>query len=173
MYIEVTDIGRRKAIHIRNPEPCLALIDRPSAIHAFVGTRIHDERVVAVNCQAANRATQSLAFIAGNFDMTFPYEVTLQMVHDINSQAPAAICDIDPTMISFNLMVNRDNPPFNDPDIRLAMMLTIDRKAFLDITSEGKGQVGGAMQSPPAGLWGLPSRSRPATLRNIATRRSS
>jgi peptide/nickel transport system substrate-binding protein len=103
-----------------------------------------------------NRATQSLAFIAGNFDMTFPYEVTLQMVHDINSQAPTAICEIDPTMISFNLMVNRDNPPFNDPEIRNAMQLTIDRKAFLDITSEGKGQIGGAMQTPPSGLWGLP-----------------
>jgi len=103
-----------------------------------------------------NRATQSLAFIAGNFDMTFPYEVTIQMTHDIASQAPTAICDIDPTMISFNLLVNRDNPPFNDPDIRMAMMLTIDRKAFLDITSEGKGQVGGAMQTPPSGLWGLP-----------------
>jgi len=36
------------------------------------------------------------------------------------------------------------------------MQLTIDRKAFLDILSEGKGQIGGAMQSPPAGLWGLP-----------------
>ena len=103
-----------------------------------------------------NRATQSLAFIAGNFDMTFPYEVTIQMTHDINSQAPSAICDIDPTMISFNLLVNRDMPPFNDPDIRRAMMLTIDRKAFLDITSEGQGQIGGAMQSPPSGLWGLP-----------------
>jgi peptide/nickel transport system substrate-binding protein len=103
-----------------------------------------------------NRATQSLAFIAGQFDMTFPYEVTLQMIHDINSQAPKAICEVDPTMISFNLLVNRDNPPFNDPDIRRAMMLTIDRKAFLDITSEGKGSIGGAMQSPPSGLWGLP-----------------
>jgi peptide/nickel transport system substrate-binding protein len=103
-----------------------------------------------------NRATQSLAFIAGQFDMTFPYEVTLQMVHDINSQAPKAICEIDPTPIQFNLLVNRDNPPFNDPDIRRAMQLTIDRKAFLDITSEGKGEIGGAMQPPPAGLWGLP-----------------
>src|SRR6266852_4162594 len=28
-----------------------------------------------------NRATQSLAFIAGQFDVTFPYEVTIQMVH--------------------------------------------------------------------------------------------
>ncbi len=103
-----------------------------------------------------NRATQSLAFIAGQFDVTFPYEVTIQMVHDINSQAPTAICQIDPTMISFNLMVNRDNPPFNDPDLRQAMQLTLDRKAFLDITSEGKGQIGATMQSPPAGLWGLP-----------------
>src|SRR6266699_1331109 len=103
-----------------------------------------------------NRATQSLAFIAGQFDVTFPYEVTMQMVHDIKSQAPTAICEIDPTMISFNLMVNRDNPPFNDPDLRTAMQLTIDRKAFLDITSEGKGQIGATMQSPPAGLWGLP-----------------
>ncbi len=103
-----------------------------------------------------NRATQSLAFIAGQFDMTFPYEVTVQMVHDIKSQAPSAICEIDPTMVSFNLLVNRDKPPFNDPDIRQAMMLTIDRKAFLDIISEGQGQIGGAMQSPPPGLWGLP-----------------
>jgi len=103
-----------------------------------------------------NRATQSLAFIAGQFDMTFPYEVTIQMIHDINSQAPSAICEIDPTPIQFNLLINRDNPPFNEPDLRRAMQLTIERKAFLDITSEGKGEIGGAMEPPPAGLWGLP-----------------
>ena len=104
----------------------------------------------------ANRATQSLAFVAGKFDMTFPYEVTVQMVKDIKNQAPTAICEIDPTMIAFNLLVNRDNPPFDNPDIRRAMMLTIDRKAYLDTISEGQGQIGGAMQSPPPGLWGLP-----------------
>ncbi|HXO02412.1 MAG TPA: ABC transporter substrate-binding protein [Stellaceae bacterium] len=103
-----------------------------------------------------NRATQSLAFIAGKFNMSFPYEVTPQMVHDIAGQAPKAICEIDHTPISFNLMINRDNPPFSDPDIRRAMQLTIDRKAYLDTISEGKGQIGGAMQPPPAGLWGLP-----------------
>jgi peptide/nickel transport system substrate-binding protein len=104
----------------------------------------------------ANRSTQTLAFIAGKFDMTFPYEQTVQTMKDVQSQAPNAICELDPTMVTFNFLVNRDNPPFNDPDIRKAMMLTIDRKAFLDITSEGKGQIGGAMQTPPSGLWGLP-----------------
>jgi peptide/nickel transport system substrate-binding protein len=103
-----------------------------------------------------NRATQSLAFIAGQFDVTFPYEVTVQMVHDITNQAPNAICEIDPTPVAFNLLVNRDNPPFNDADIRRAMQLTIDRKAFLDILLEGKGEISGAMEAPPAGLWGLP-----------------
>jgi peptide/nickel transport system substrate-binding protein len=103
-----------------------------------------------------SRATQSLAFIAGQFDVTFPFEVTVSMMHDIATQAPTAICELDHTMISFNLMVNRDNPPFDNPDLRMAMQLTIDRKAYLDILSEGKGQIGGAMQSPPAGLWGLP-----------------
>jgi peptide/nickel transport system substrate-binding protein len=103
-----------------------------------------------------NRSTQTLAFIAGNFDMTFPYEQTVQTMKDVQSQAPTAICELDHTMISFNLMVNRDKPPFDDADIRKAMMLAMDRKSFLDIVSEGKGQIGAAMQTPPAGLWGLP-----------------
>jgi peptide/nickel transport system substrate-binding protein len=103
-----------------------------------------------------NRATQTLAFIAGQFDMTFPYEQTVQTMKDVKSQAPSAICELDPTMIAFNFMVNRDNPPFDNPDMRMAMMLTMDRKAFIDIISEGQGQIGGTMQSPPPGLWGLP-----------------
>jgi peptide/nickel transport system substrate-binding protein len=103
-----------------------------------------------------NRSTQTLAFIAGQFDVTFPFEQTVQTMKDVQSQAPTAICELDNTMISFNLMVNRDKPPFDDPDIRKAMMLAMDRKSFLDIVSEGKGSIGGAMQTPPAGLWGLP-----------------
>jgi peptide/nickel transport system substrate-binding protein len=103
-----------------------------------------------------NRSTQALAFIAGQFDMTFPYEVTVQMMRDFASQAPAAICELTPTPIAINLLVNRENPPFNEPDIRRAMQLTIDRKSFLDILAEGKGEITGAMLTPPAGLWGMP-----------------
>jgi peptide/nickel transport system substrate-binding protein len=103
-----------------------------------------------------NRSTQTLAFIAGKFDMTFPYEATVQTMRDIQKEASNAICELDPTMVAMNLMVNREKPPFDDPDIRMAMMLAIDRKAFLDIIMEGHGQIGGAMQSPPSGLWGLP-----------------
>src|SRR6201987_2808922 len=34
-----------------------------------------------------NRSTQTLAFIAGQFDMTFPYEQTVQTVRDVQGQA--------------------------------------------------------------------------------------
>src|SRR6266699_972156 len=44
-----------------------------------------------------NRSTQTLAFIAGKFDMTFPYEATVQSMRDIQAQAPEAICELDPT----------------------------------------------------------------------------
>ena len=88
--------------------------------------------------------------------MTFPYEVTVQSMHDIKNQAPNAICEMTPTPVAINLIVNRDAPPFDNPDIRRAMELAIDRKSFLDIIAEGKGDIGGAMQPPPAGLWGMP-----------------
>src|SRR5438067_4755243 len=103
-----------------------------------------------------NRSTQTLAFIAGQFDMTFPYEATVQSMRDIQAQAPEAICELDPTIVAINLLLNRDAPPFDNPDIRRAMQLTIDRKSFIDILAEGQGDISGAMPPPPGGLWGLP-----------------
>ena len=44
----------------------------------------------------------------------------------------------------------------NELEVRQAMQLTIDRKSFLDIIAEEEGGINGAMQSPPADLWGLP-----------------
>jgi len=52
--------------------------------------------------------------------------------------------------------VNREKPPFDNGDLRRAMTLSLDRKAFIDILSEGQGNVGGVLQPPPAGSWGMP-----------------
>jgi peptide/nickel transport system substrate-binding protein len=54
------------------------------------------------------------------------------------------------------LIVNRDAPPFDNADLRRAMALSLDRKAFIDILTEGQGNVGGVLQAPPAGSWGMP-----------------
>jgi hypothetical protein len=52
------------------------------------------------------------------------------------------------------------------------MRLTIDRKSFLDIIAEGRGDINGAMQSPPAGLWGLPPEigAAPTAFQPVAQR---
>src|SRR5437899_53513 len=103
-----------------------------------------------------NRSTALLAFVAGQLDMTFPYEVTVPLLKDIKSQAPDAICELRPRGIASTLIVNREAPPFDNAELRRAMTLTIDRKAFIDVLSEGKADVGGALMPPPEGLWGLP-----------------
>jgi peptide/nickel transport system substrate-binding protein len=103
-----------------------------------------------------NRSTAILAFIAGKFDMTFPTEVTIPLLKDIKSQAPDAICEIAPMNVSTNLIVNRDVPPFDNADLRRAMALSLDRKAFNDILSEGKSDIGASMLPPPGGVWGMP-----------------
>lgn len=103
-----------------------------------------------------NRSTAILSFVSGRFDMTFPYEITIPLVKDVKSQAPDAKCEIVTTNVSTNLLVNRDKPPFDNADIRRAMALTIDRKAFVNILSEGKNSVGGALLPPPEGIWGMP-----------------
>ena len=82
--------------------------------------------------------------------------MTIPLLKDIQSQAPQAVCDLEPLNVSINLIVNRDKPPFDSLDMRRAMALALDRKAFIDILSEGKGDIGASMLPPPAGVWGMP-----------------
>jgi peptide/nickel transport system substrate-binding protein len=103
-----------------------------------------------------NLSTAVLAFIAGKFDMTWTESVSVPLLKDVKSQVPQAICELPPALINRNLIVNRDKPPFDNPDLRRAMALSLDRRAFIDIISEGTGSIGGIMQPPPAGLWGMP-----------------
>src|SRR5437764_8465622 len=72
-----------------------------------------------------NRSTQTLAFIAGKFDMSFPYEVTVQSMRDIQGQVPEAICELTPTPVAINLLVNRETAPFDDPDVLRALPFAI------------------------------------------------
>ena len=104
-----------------------------------------------------NRSTAVLGFTAGKFDVTFPFGITVPLMHNINKEAPQAVCALEPADQSTNLVVNRDAPPFDNPDIRRAMALTLDRKAFVNILAEGHGDIGGAMQPAPQGVWGMPT----------------
>ena len=105
----------------------------------------------------ANRATRILAFTSGNVDLTFPSgDVSVPLLQTIKAQVPAANCKLAPTNVAGNLIVNPGKPPFDDPRLRRAMQIAIDRPAFVQIISEGHAITGGALLPPPAGQWGLP-----------------
>jgi len=103
-----------------------------------------------------NRSTAILGFIAGKFDMTFPYQVTIPLLRDIKSQVPQAICELRPNNVRSTMLINRNAPPFDNPDLRRAMAVSLDRKGFIDILGEGQFTRGAVMMPPPEGIWGMP-----------------
>src|SRR6185295_7381107 len=103
-----------------------------------------------------NRSTAILGFVAGKFDITFPTEVSIPLLKDVKSQAPSAVCALEPTNVSTNLIMNRESAPFDNADVRRAFALALDRKSFIDIMFGGDSDIGGALLPPPAGVWGLP-----------------
>src|SRR5437899_4263355 len=105
---------------------------------------------------AKNRSTAILAFVAGKYELTFAGTLTIPLTHDLQRQRPDALCDLPPGSVSVNLIVNREKPPCDNAELRRAMSLALDRQAFIDIITDGKGFRAAAMQPPPGGQWGMP-----------------
>src|SRR6267378_2212752 len=101
-----------------------------------------------------NASTRMLAFVAGKVDLIW---VSMPLLKDIKSQAPQAVCDVVMDNNSRDLIVNRAVPPFDNLELRRAMALSLDRRAFIDILTEGQGAVGGSILPPPDGVWGMTS----------------
>ena len=75
----------------------------------------------------------------GKFDMTFPFDLSvppLQGRARARCRTRSASCRRG--SINRHLLVNRDQPPFDNPELRRAMALRIDRKAFVDTSARGR-----------------------------------
>ena len=103
-----------------------------------------------------NRSTRLLGFIAGKFDITHPSDITPPLLKEIRAQAPQAQCVMRTSNVNTNLIVNRDAPPFDNPELRRVLALAMDRKAINDMLYEGQARIGGALLPPPDGVWGMP-----------------
>jgi peptide/nickel transport system substrate-binding protein len=103
-----------------------------------------------------NTSTAVLTLAAGKLDRTWPGIVPIALMREIQGQAPQITCEINAWNIPRLLIINRDKPPFDNPELRRALALTIDRKAFIDILSDGQGDVGATMLPAPEGVWSVP-----------------
>ncbi len=93
---------------------------------------------------------RSSAFVAGQFDMTFPTEVSIPLLE--GRQVAGAERGLRGRAEQRLHQHHRQfaSPPFDNLDIRRALALALDRKAFIAIMFEGQGDIGGTML-PAAG----------------------
>ena len=138
---KVTEFKRNEAIKlVRNPDYWKKGIPHLDAI---------DWKIVP------NRSTRMLGYIAGEFDMTFDSDITFPMLKDVKAQKANAVCEARPTNVNANILINRDSPPFDNPELRRALVLALDQKPFNDILFQGEALLGASMLPPPAGVWGM------------------
>ena len=104
-----------------------------------------------------NASTWILALGAQQFDRTGPGFVPISLLKEIKNQAPEMSCEIASWNTSRTAIINPAVPPFDNPELRRAIMLALDRKAFIDIIGEGQGEIGATMQPLPNGVWGMPA----------------
>src|SRR3546814_9450361 len=104
-----------------------------------------------------DRSTRVLTLVSDEIQLSSPGDMTVPLVKQLAEQAPEVQCHVGSTVLNTNMMLNRTKPPFDDAKLREAVMLTLDRKAFVDILTEGEALRGGSMLARPAGVWGLPS----------------
>ncbi len=103
-----------------------------------------------------NTSTWILALGAKQFDRTGVGFIAPALMKEIKGAAPEMQCRVDNWNTTRTLITNRNAPPFDNPELRKAIQLALDRKEFIKIIGDGEGNIGATLQPPPDGVWGMP-----------------
>jgi peptide/nickel transport system substrate-binding protein len=101
------------------------------------------------------RGTRLAALQAGRVDAFVPLEMTKAMADSAKKMAPSlVIADVGQNG-SDNVILNHKRPPFDNPSVRRAVSLAMDRHAYVQGVRHGGAVVGAALMPKPLGFWGL------------------
>lgn len=101
------------------------------------------------------RETQMAALVAGQLDLGPVFGVTKVVAEAARRNNPKLQVVETVTNTEYNLLLNARKPPFDNPRMRLAVSLAVDRRGFVRAPMQGDAILGGTMLPPPDGAWGL------------------
>src|SRR5258708_8399878 len=90
--------------------------------------------------------------------MTFPFELSVLRYRNMRERVPDAVFELSPGTINTHLLINRAQPPFDNPDLRLGTACTMQRKTRRSTLRLRAGHNHVILQPPPAQLEGIPPK---------------
>jgi peptide/nickel transport system substrate-binding protein len=110
------------------------------------------------------RGTRLAALQAGRIEAFMPLEMTKAMADAARAQAPSLVITEVGQNGSDNVILNHKRAPFDNPLVRQAVNLALDRNAYVRGVRQNGAVTGAALMPKPLGFWGLPD----AELRTLA-----
>jgi peptide/nickel transport system substrate-binding protein len=102
------------------------------------------------------RGTRLAALQAGRIDAFMPLEMTKAMADAAKAQAPSLVITEVGQNGSDNVILNHKRAPFDNPAVRRAVNLALDRNAYVRGVRQNGAVTGAALMPKPLGFWGLP-----------------
>jgi peptide/nickel transport system substrate-binding protein len=110
------------------------------------------------------RGTRLAALQAGRIDAFVPLDMTKAMADTAKAGAPGLVITEIGQNGSDNVLLNHKRAPFDNPLVRRAVNLALDRRSYVKSVRQGGAVIGAALMPRPLGFWGLGE----ADLRNLA-----
>jgi peptide/nickel transport system substrate-binding protein len=104
----------------------------------------------------SSRPSRIAAMQANQIDMFFPGEGNAAMRDQVSKAAPTVVFKQVAQSVSDNILINHKKPPYDNPKLRLAVNLALDRTEMISSVHRGAAVPGAANMPEPYSKWGLP-----------------